>query len=70
VVADTRIEAELGVSPQRARLDFVEILDQIERAQLVAGLDGLVQRRCEHLVVVLALDLAGGAEAERAGRHA
>jgi hypothetical protein len=33
VVADTEIEAELGVRPERAGLDLVEIFDQIERPE-------------------------------------
>jgi hypothetical protein len=38
VVADAEVEAELRVGPQRAGLDLVEVLDQVERAQAAARL--------------------------------
>ena len=67
VVADAEVEPELRVGPQGAGLDLVEVLDHVERPQPAAGLERPVEFGHQHLVVVLALDLARGPEPERPG---
>jgi hypothetical protein len=68
-MADAEIEAELRVSPERAGLDFIEIFDQVERPQAAAPLKRPPEFGREYLVLVLALDLAGYAEADSSSRH-
>jgi hypothetical protein len=64
-----RSKPSLVSAPKRARLDLVQILDQIQRPQPAAGLKRPAQLGHEHLVVVLTLDLARRPESDRARRY-
>jgi hypothetical protein len=64
-----KVEPELGIGPQRSRLNLVQILDQVQRAQPAAGLERPAQLRRQNLVVVLTLDLARRPKPDRARRH-
>jgi hypothetical protein len=68
-MAHGEVEAELAVRPQGAGLDLVEVLDHVEGAELAATLERLVELGHEDVGVVLAGDLPGGPEAERARGH-
>jgi hypothetical protein len=44
-------------------------LDQVQRPQPLAGVEGLVQLGHQHVAVVVAADLTGNPEADGAGGH-
>ena len=67
VARHAEVEPELGIGPQRAGLDLVEVLDQVE----CRSSRSLSSARClhQHFVVVLTLDLARRAEPDGTRRH-
>ena len=62
MVADAEIESELGIGPQRAWLDLVEVVDDVQRAQLAACLERAVSgdRRCSPVLQRRQLARAAG----------
>ena len=64
-----QVAAEPRVRPQRRRLDLLEVLDQVQRAQPAAALQRRVQRGSQHVAIVARLDAPAGAKPERALRH-
>ena len=69
VVPDAEVEAQLRIGPQRARLDALHVLDQVQRPQRRAALHRRLQRGHEQAAVVLTGDVAGRPEAQCARRH-